>query len=222
MDIASLLVGLALLILVGFILAHPFLERQGVREQRVGAAEAVLAERDQVLDALRDLDFDHATGKITDEDYTPQRARLVAQGVALLKQLDSTDSVAADPAAASRPVNGASRAGPEDEIERAVAARRKPRPGAGPAPARVESQIEAAVAARRRPASAAAARTCPQCSAAAGAEDRFCAKCGAALPQAVSPRPAACAECGAALGPNDLFCGGCGAKVPDRSAAEAA
>jgi len=206
MDIGSLLVGLALLAVVAFIVAQPFLDNQGVRERQISTVEALQAERDTVLDALRDLDFDQTMGKLTLEDYTPQRARLVARGVELLKQLDAAVAVAA-PAA-----NGEA-ASLEDQIERAVAARRQ---GAAATP---EAQMEAAIAARRAnaPKAAAGSVACPQCATPARAGDRFCGRCGAALPQA-----AACAQCGTALQPSDRFCAKCGAKVAPASTTEAA
>lgn len=141
MDIGSLLIGLALLIGVAFFIIQPFLERRALREKPVTEAEALTAERESLLIALRDLDFDYATGKITTEDYTPQRAELVARGVAVLKQLDALGvSTAAAPA--------------EDEIERAIAQRRRARP------------------------------SCAECGAALEAGDRFCRSCGAKIVRA--------------------------------------
>lgn len=208
MDIGSIFIGLALLALVAFVVAQPFLENQGVRERPVTQAEALTAEREQVLDALRDLDFDHAMGKLADEDYTPQRARLLARGVELLKQLDAVTA-----AAPARP--GAAEA-LDDQLERAVAARRKAR--AGGASSDPEAQMEAAIAARRAPQPAAAAgRACIQCGAGLQANDRFCPKCGAhvaALP--------ACAQCGTPLKSGDRFCGKCGTPAPDAAVTGAA
>lgn len=110
MDIGSVLIGMALLIGVAFFVLQPFLEQRTLREKQVSEAEALMAERESLLIALRDLDFDHATGKITTEDYTPQRAELVARGVAVLKRLDALG--------ASAP------ASLDDEIEQAIARRR--------------------------------------------------------------------------------------------------
>lgn len=217
MDIGSLLVGLALLAVVAFVVAQPFLERPGGRERQVTQADALIAEREQVLDALRDLDFDHAMGKITTDDYTPQRERLVQRGVALLQQLDALGVVPA-------PANGTGGV-LEAEMERAIAARRQRGAGAQPAP-EAEEQIEAAIAARRKspvaahvapPAQAASGPACPKCGTAARADDRFCGRCGAALPVA-----RACVQCGQALKPGDRFCGRCGARVAEGAGAGAA
>jgi hypothetical protein len=160
MDLGSILAGLALLLAVAFYVARPILEGRGVRERQVTAADRLAAERETVLGALRDLDFDQATGKITDEDYAPQRAALVSQGVEILKQLEALAGPAAARAA--------------DAVERAAASR----PGRGRS---LDEQIEAEVEARRG-ASARPAGFCPQCGQPAKAGDKFCAKCGAELP----------------------------------------
>lgn len=200
MDIGSILIGVALLIVVIVFVVQPILEQRALREKQVTEAEALSAERESLLIALRDLDFDHATGKITTEDYTPQRAELVTRGVAILKQLDalgvSTTTVSA-----------------EDEIERAIAARRT-RPVAGDA-------IEAAVAARRN-GKAQAGPVCTQCGAALKPGDRFCGSCGAVITTQPAVTGPQCANCGEALTTDDRFCGHCGAKVAQAAGAGAA
>jgi hypothetical protein len=204
MDIGSLLLSLALLLLVGFIVARPILERRGAREKEISRADQLAAERESLLTALRDLDFDHATGKIGDEDYAPQRAQLVAQGVAVLKQLDGVLSKSKE---AFSPAAGEGTVSAEDEIERAIAARRKTQAAPNAA-----DQIEAEVAARRKPAPTANAVTCPHCGAAAKPGDRFCPKCGQTL-------ALTCANCGAPAHPGDQFCATCGTKLQPVGAA---
>ncbi len=173
MDIGSLLLGLALLLVVAFFVARPLLDQAGAAERAPSPADDLLFERERVLTALRDLDFDHATGKLIEEDYAAQRAQLLAQGAAVLQQLDQLGAA-----------GGEGQAAPDldAEIEQAVARRR-----AGPAPRpRLEDEIEASVAARR--AAAPAARFCAQCGRPAQPDDKFCGACGAAL--AADLRPA--------------------------------
>ena len=212
MDLGSLLLGLALLLLVAFIVARPILERRDMPDQEISRADQLVAERESLLAALRDLDFDHATGKISDEDYTPQRAQFVAQGVAILKHLD-----ALGPALPEHAVSA------EDEIERAVAARRRSslERRATPAARAVQSAddlIEAAVAARRkpapaqRPAPAPDGVTCSNCGALAKPGDRFCPKCGRVLARV-------CPTCAHPVQPGDRFCAACGAKLQPAKAA---
>lgn len=116
MDFTSILLSLALTALVGAFVARPLLVR-AAPARRAHAAEETAADYEAVLIALRDLDADHATGKIAAEDYEPQRAALTAQGVALLKKLDAAPAPVTD----------------DDEIEAAVRARRAPAAPAGAA-----------------------------------------------------------------------------------------
>jgi predicted amidophosphoribosyltransferase len=55
---------------------------------------------------------------------------------------------------------------------------------------------------------------CPGCGATYDAEDRFCVRCGHALPVAGSP--SLCATCGAPYEPDDSFCAKCGAVLAGR------
>src|SRR5690348_8556627 len=157
MDIGSILLGLALLLVIAFIVARPLLEPPAVRDLPASPADRLLARREQVLAQLRDLDFDSATGKFNAEDYAAQRAQLVAEGVDILKQLDalgvSSEQAAAPATLAGAPASAPSGA-PADEIEAAVAqlrARRAAagRPAAAPSKTAIGEEIEASVAARR-------------------------------------------------------------------------
>jgi hypothetical protein len=73
-----------------------------VTDQVLSPLVTLQAEREGVLLALRDLDFDYQTGKFTEADYRNQRELLVQRGVALLKQIDATRSDAIDAAARAR------------------------------------------------------------------------------------------------------------------------
>jgi len=45
--------------------------------------------REQAFDALRDFEFDHATGKLSEGDYRNLRARYESRAAAVLQQLDA-------------------------------------------------------------------------------------------------------------------------------------
>jgi hypothetical protein len=201
MDIGAILIGLALLIVVAFIVAQPLLGEHASRVPELGEADRLKQERDQLLATLRDLDFDYALGKILEEDYTPMRADLVGRGATVLKQLE-----AAGPASASHaPVNS------DSEIEKAIAARRESRPkAASPAaqpPTALDDDIEHAIAARRHSPSKTLGPACPHCGAPTGPDDRFCPRCGATL-------QLSCPHCGTAAQAGDQFCAKCGTKLP--------
>lgn len=172
MDIASILLSILLVALVGAFVARPLLVRAAPPARRASPAEELTADYDAVLTALRDLDFDHTTGKIAAEDYEPQRAALTARGVVLLKQID---------AARAAPPRAISSDG--DELEAAIRARRSPKAAPHPAISSDDDELEAAIRARRAPhAAALAAGFCHKCGAPRLTADRFCAKCGATLP----------------------------------------
>jgi hypothetical protein len=183
MDLGSILLGAALLIVVAFIVARPLLDRAGARDRAPGPAEALLFERERLLTALRDLDFDHATGKLVEEDYSAQRAQLVAQGAEVLRQLDALGPA---PDGDARP-----RVDHDSEIEQAIA-RRRARPAAVTAPAK---------------ASAAASPTAAP-SAAVAVDQAIEAEVARRR-----QKPRFCSQCGQPLQPDDKFCGACGAKV---------
>ncbi len=178
MDAGSLLLGLALLIVVTVFVLRPLVEKQGTRAPHAnaqsnakesGTREALLRQRDAIYAAIRELDFDFRLGKISEEDYHPQRERLALQGVAILKQLDA--------------LSPDGEAGLEGELEAEVARRRRKRTGPPPhqtglSDAEIEAQIRAL---RRKGAAPPVASTCPRCGAATAPEDRFCRNCGAAL-----------------------------------------
>jgi ribosomal protein L37E len=93
MDIGTILVGVALLVLVVAYVTRPLFERQSGRSNgRATSANPraqLTAHRDAIYALIRELDADYQTGKINDEDYQTQRKLYVAEGVSLLKSLDA-------------------------------------------------------------------------------------------------------------------------------------
>jgi hypothetical protein len=88
---------------IGAILAValPFLREPDVRpdDDRLAGIDpleqrrlALLEERDQALGALSELELDHRTGKISDEDYRAQVGPLRARAAAALKALEPAAS----------------------------------------------------------------------------------------------------------------------------------
>ena len=93
MDIGSILFLLALLILIGLFIARPLFDRDAPSnahedDQTEHEVSTLLAEQDRVLNALQELDFDHALGKIPEDEYPAQRSLLLQRGADVLRQLD--------------------------------------------------------------------------------------------------------------------------------------
>jgi hypothetical protein len=199
MDLASILLILALLLLTGWFVGRPLFDRSPAQpapertaeEQENHERSALLAERDRVLNALQDLDFDNTLGKIPQEDYPIQRQRLLARGAEVLRKLDAL-------AQTSEPAETIPGEAPamEDRLEAAVAARRADAAVAATVvstggngsgrkraigPAIPDDDLEAALAARRRQRNEKAAGFCPKCGKPLQKSDRFCPKCGAKI-----------------------------------------
>jgi hypothetical protein len=88
---------LAVVIAAGAVLlvAWPFLREPVAADDRLRAPDAeddrrlrLVEERDRVLAALKELEFDHRTGKIGDDDYRSQVGPLRRSAAAALRALD--------------------------------------------------------------------------------------------------------------------------------------
>jgi hypothetical protein len=198
MDLGSIFVIFALLILVVLFISQPFFEKQRAASTRkVDALDhersSLLAEEDRVITALQELDFDYALGKIPEEDYPAQRARLMQSGADVLRRLDEIDG-ALTPAVANGALAGtpAVTANGDARIEAAIAARRAEtgRPGISPRPATnggkvvpaaiaaPDDELEILLANHRRSRPVESAGFCPKCGNAIQKTDKFCPKCG--------------------------------------------
>jgi len=168
MQIAAIFFTLAIFILVAMYLYAPFMEK---RARRVTEEEhelsTLMAERDRVINALQELDFDFNLGKIPDEDYPTQRAGLLQQGAEILRKIDSFTPQAV------------STQDEEARLEKAIAARRA---DASIAKAEVsDDDVESMIASRRKGRKDKSAGFCPKCGKPIITTDRFCPSCGKSL-----------------------------------------
>src|SRR4051794_25331236 len=101
MDVAAVLIALALALACVLFVARPFLrepapdddrlaELPPAERERVRLAE----ERDRALGALKELEFDHRTGKISDADYRELVGPLRRQAAEALRALEPKASAA--------------------------------------------------------------------------------------------------------------------------------
>ena len=158
MDLAAILFLIALLLAVSLYLVTPLLgnNRMPVAEE-TQEVSSLLAERERLLNALQELDFDYQLGKIPEEDYPTQRADLLRRGTDVLKQLDILA-----PARAAR-------------------AEQESRAAEAPADALSDDEIESMLAARRKAHKTKSAGFCPRCGKPILVTDQFCSHCGKAL-----------------------------------------
>ncbi len=151
MPLGTLLLGLALLIIIVVVVALPLLDRKTPAIQPPDRREALEQARRATISAIRELDFDYRTGKISAEDYKRLREAQVARGAQILRELDALSNEEAGHDT-------------DAEIEAQVAHFRTV--------ARVDGHRRAEPADRV---------ICPSCGRAAGAKDRFCPQCGQRL-----------------------------------------
>lgn len=175
MDLGSIMLILALALGVGIYISLPLTGRRATEKLITSTKSAddvdhkrstLLAERDRVLTALQELDFDQALGKIPAEDYPEQRTALLTSGASVLRQLDEIE-----------PANG-NGSSPEDRIESAVAQRRGEIRRAA---SNGNDDFEMAIATRRRERQEKTAGFCPKCGKSVQSSDIFCAHCGTTL-----------------------------------------
>ncbi len=168
MELGSLFLILAVLVVVGIYIYAPFTSRaKRARTSETHEVSALKAERDRVINSLQELDFDFKLGKIPAEDYPEQRAALLQKGSDILRKLDEISPVSA------------SASNVEARIEKAAAAKRADSSAA-------ESQIsdddlESMIAARRKEHKSKSAGFCPKCGKPVLVTDKFCPSCGKAI-----------------------------------------
>jgi len=179
MEIGSILLIASLLALVILFISRPLLE--GQRSAPVSSNEeeheisSLLAERERMVNALKELDFDQVMGKIPEEVYPVQRAALLQKGADILRKLDTYAQDGETPASA------------EDRIEAEIASRRSrlvPAYSGSNGQTTIEDaedDLEVAIALRRRAQQEKTGGFCPNCGKPVQAKDKFCPKCGASL-----------------------------------------
>jgi hypothetical protein len=176
-------VALALLLSLAALLAvaYPVLVSVRRTEPAAGSAgevlEELLAQRDAAFQALRDLNFDHQVGKITDEDFVTFEAHLRQAAADALRALDiweaqADEDLALDGAVAARRAAFATPGHPCPACGRPTAAGDQFCTGCGqPLP-----EVQTLPPAPQR-------AICPHCSRPFEPGDRFCSGCGQTLPE---------------------------------------
>jgi hypothetical protein len=178
-----LFIVLAILLTAAALLAvaYPILAKAPAAKSATTATESLdelLGQRDAAMQALRELNFDHRVGKISDEDFAVFDASLRHEAADTLRALDQWEAQADQDL--------------DQEFEREIAARRsqlttgtRTCPSCG-RPAADDDKFCAICGAALTEAPASAElpveeASCPKCGRRADPGDRFCAGCGQAL-----------------------------------------
>lgn len=105
-----LALGVVLAVACVLFVARPFLREPAPSDDRLDelrpsdqARVALAEERDRALAALKELEFDHRTGKVSDEDYRAQVSPLRRQAAEALRALEPKPSAVEIPEPAPEP-----------------------------------------------------------------------------------------------------------------------
>jgi len=120
---------------------------------------ALEREKSLVLRSIKDLEFDHAMGKVSEKDFTEMGARLRARAAGLIRQLDAGTSY---------------RQAIEAEVEKRVGKKAVPTPPAAPAAAAPVSTGTTKADATDAPKT----KLCLSCCTPNDPDARFCKGCG--------------------------------------------
>jgi hypothetical protein len=92
----ALVLGALLAVAAVLVVARPFLREPAPLDDRLGVLDdlerrrlELAEERDRALAALKELEFDHRTGKISDEDYRTQVGPLRRRAAEALRALEA-------------------------------------------------------------------------------------------------------------------------------------
>lgn len=158
MDIGSIFILLAILLLVAIFLSQPFLEEEARTQEVESEYSHLLAERERLLARIEELDFDYDLDKLSDEDYRRVREKLVGEAAQVLKKLDAY------------------------RAEKGIEQRDLSQEALQKSPRRTEvDEIEALISSRRRELGEKKRGFCPHCGRTVGGSDQYCVHCGEKL-----------------------------------------
>ena len=97
-----LLLGAAIAAVALLFVLLPLINGEGVAAPALYTAGRELTDlrHEGAILALREIEFDRATGKLSDADYATLKADYTAQAIAVLEAADAADAAADDPAEA--------------------------------------------------------------------------------------------------------------------------
>lgn len=165
-------IGIALMIvgavaIVAWPYFNPTADPDSLPDRSNPVLEDLVAQRDATYAAIKDLEFDHTMGKLSDVDYKGMRAKYETKAVAILQELD--DLKKAQPRRA-RSADSADTI--EQEVQRLRRGAQCPQCGA-PHAANDVFCAKCGTALR--------GIRCPKCGTRAAIGDMFCARCGSVL-----------------------------------------
>jgi hypothetical protein len=158
-ELGAIFLLLVVLILVALFVAQPFTRYWRVKTHSSTKISSLLAERERVLTALMELDFDNGIGKIPVGEYSSQRANLIQKGSDILRQLDEIQT--AQHTSADKPI--------------------EQQAGVKIVSLASDEDLEDMISRRRANRQQKTAGFCPKCGKPILQSDQFCSNCGQIL-----------------------------------------
>jgi len=98
--------GTIMAILVAAVIFAPMIEGRW-REGRNRGKETAAARKDEAIEALRELEFEYQTGKVSEEDYVALRSRYAREALAARDELGESVEARSCPACGAAVTEGA-------------------------------------------------------------------------------------------------------------------
>jgi hypothetical protein len=155
MQVSAILIGFLLFGASVAYVSLPFLRKPKKAASPLTLSGDLPGQREVVLSALRDLDFDFKTGKIGEEDYHPLREQLLVEAARYMQEENKN----------------------EDRLEQMIQARRTAKQQGGACP-RCEAPVRAGQHFCSKCGFDLSDELCPSCGKHIQGRDLFCSSCG--------------------------------------------
>lgn len=93
MSLLFLILNLTLIVVTILFVIKPFFVSENPQTDVLSSNYELQERHARLIESLYDLDFDHSTGKVTDADYVTTRNDIIAEGIDILHQIDSAESI---------------------------------------------------------------------------------------------------------------------------------
>lgn len=100
MEAVAAIVAFALFLGVIYMIIKPFLAPEEIYDEAVHSPE-LLSQKNRVIGAIREIDMDYQTGKLSEEDYKLLRSRYTAAAAEIIRRMDEEAEEVAKEAEAS-------------------------------------------------------------------------------------------------------------------------
>lgn len=130
MEAVAAIVAFSLFLGVVYLVIRPFLAPEEIYDEAVNSPELV-SQKNRVIGAIREIDMDYQTGKLSEEDYQLLRSRYTAAAAEIIRRMDEEaglaeveEEVAAQVESAPVAQGSETPDDTDDELERMIAERK--------------------------------------------------------------------------------------------------